>query len=79
MKKKSIRITKIMSISGFHFLENIVFVVIQLLWHFKWNKWGQSLISGSFPSWELPPAFLKVILNLIGLALASYLLRFSLH
>lgn len=46
-----------MPISGFHFLENIVFVVIQLLWHFQWNKCGQSLIPGLLPSWELPPAF----------------------
>lgn len=46
---KVFEITKIMPISGFHFLENIVSVVIQRLWHFKWNKLRQSLISGKFP------------------------------
>ena len=64
--KESTWITKIMPISGFHFLENMVFVVIQLLWHFYWNKWRQPLFSGLFPSWELPTAFLKVIFDLIG-------------
>lgn len=59
---KVFEITKIMPISGFHFLENIVSVVIQCLWHFKWNKLGQSLISGMFPcchhqqKWYLLPA-----------------------